>query len=89
MVIVAAEEIAKFAEETGLSSTHILPTMLELDVYARVAAKVGEKAIQLGLARKNLSGEELKLVSSRIIRRSRKLMSSMIESKLIQVPDGS
>ena len=89
MVIAAAEEIAKFAEETGLSSTHILPTMLDLEVYARVSAKVGEKAIELGLARKNLSGEELKLTASRIISRSRKFMSSMIESKFIQVPDSS
>ncbi len=89
MVIVAAEEIAKFAEESGLSSTHILPTMLDSEVYARVAAKVGEKAIELGLARKNLSGEELKSTASRIINRSRKFMSSMIESKLIQVPESS
>lgn len=89
MVIAASEEIAKFAEESGLSSTHILPTMLDLEVYARVASKVGEKAIELGLARKNLSTDELRLTASRIIKRSRKFMSSMIENKLIEIPEGS
>ncbi|MEM3539264.1 MAG: NADP-dependent malic enzyme, partial [Nitrososphaerales archaeon] len=41
MVIVAAEELAKFAEEKGLNKDYIIPNMTEWEVYPRVACKVG------------------------------------------------
>src|SRR2546426_12426906 len=40
MCIAAAEELAKVAEEKGLDETHIVPTMDEIDVFAREATAV-------------------------------------------------
>src|SRR5207245_11137348 len=44
MCIAAAEELARVQEERGLDEEHIVPTMEEIDVFAREAAAVGRKA---------------------------------------------
>ncbi|MCP8316755.1 MAG: NADP-dependent malic enzyme, partial [archaeon] len=86
MVIVAAEELAEFAEEKGLNRDYIIPNMIEWEVYPRVAAKVGEKAIKLGLARRRISMNEIYERAVEIIKRSRKLLSSLIEAQVIPLP---
>lgn len=86
MVIVAAEELAKYSEEKGLHKDYITPTMTEWEVYPRVAAAVGEKAIQQGLARKNMTKDELITRASESIVRSRTMLSSLISAKLIPMP---
>ena len=86
MVIVAAEELAKFAEEKGLHKDYIMPTMIEWEVYPRVAAAVGEKAVQLGLARKNMTKDELITRASENITRSRTLLSTLVSAKLVPMP---
>ncbi|MEM3538596.1 MAG: malic enzyme-like NAD(P)-binding protein [Nitrososphaerales archaeon] len=86
MVIVAAEELAKFAEEKGLNKDYIIPNMTEWEVYPRVACKVGEKAINLGLARHKISLDELYKRALEIIKRSRELLSFLIKAKIIPLP---
>jgi len=83
MIIAAAEELANYAEEKGLERDYIIPTMTDWEVYPRVAARVGEKGIELGLARRRISKDEIYERAAKIIKRSRKLLSSLIEAKVI------
>src|SRR5206468_12520970 len=53
MCIAAAKELAAVADEKGLSEDYIVPTMDEIEVFAREAAAVGLKAMEQGLARVN------------------------------------
>lgn len=85
MVITASKELARFAREKGLSSTNIIPTMLDSDVFPTVAAAIGEQAQREGLARKKVARDEL-------LRRERKIIetSSNISRVLLQrgvIPD--
>ncbi|MEW6230575.1 MAG: NADP-dependent malic enzyme, partial [Bacillota bacterium] len=50
MCIAAALELAKCAEDKGLTRDYIIPTMDEWEVYPREAAAVGTKAIEQGIA---------------------------------------
>jgi malic enzyme len=85
MIIVAAEELARYAEEKGLERDYIIPTMTDWEVYPRVAARVGEKGIELGLARRRISKDEIYKRAAKIIKRSRKLLSSLIKAKVISL----
>jgi malate dehydrogenase (oxaloacetate-decarboxylating) len=71
MCIEAAREIAHTAEDRGLDEDHIIPTMDEWEVFPRVAAAVGMKAIGQGIAKKTFSRMELYRISEEIIRQSR------------------
>jgi malate dehydrogenase (oxaloacetate-decarboxylating) len=83
MVVAAAREIYNYTKETGLSRDRIVPTMMEWEVYPRVAAAVGEAAVRQGLARKHLSRSEL-LERARLgVSRVRKLMDVLLASGLL------
>ncbi len=59
MIIAGAEELARVArEDPSFGPEKILPTMDDIDVYPRVAARVAETASKLGVARRPLSYEE-------------------------------
>lgn len=60
MMLAAAHEISKFAEEQGLREDHIMPTMMDSALYPRVAAAIGQAAAEAGLARVKLSYEYLR-----------------------------
>ncbi|BFI75361.1 NADP-dependent malic enzyme [Sulfurisphaera ohwakuensis] len=77
MVIEAARELASFAREKGINENYIIPKMTEWEVYPRVAAAVGMKAIQQGIARVSLSYDELYSSAREIINSARKLLSSL------------
>ena len=51
MLLAAAHEIAKLAEEQGIKEDYVLPTMMDSNLYPRVAAAVGETAVKTGFAR--------------------------------------
>ena len=86
MVIAAAREIARFAKDKGLSPRRIIPTMLDWEVYPRVAATVGVKAQEEGEARKRASKEELGRHAREIIGRSRKMHRVLVEKRIIPPP---
>ena len=84
MCIAAATELAKCAEEKGLTEDYIIPNMAEEDVFPREAAAVAMKAIEQGVARIKLSRDEEYENAARIISRSRKLTQSMMDNKFIK-----
>jgi len=83
MCIAAAFELAKCAEDIGLTPDYIIPTMEEWEVYPRQAAAVGTKAIEQGVARVNLSWDELYKNAEVTIRRARKMTTLLMEERII------
>jgi malate dehydrogenase (oxaloacetate-decarboxylating) len=83
MCIAAAEELARCAEEKGLSEECILPTMEDWEVFPREAAAVGLKAIEQGIARNPLNKAELIERASAIIRRAQKETQTLMEQGVI------
>jgi malate dehydrogenase (oxaloacetate-decarboxylating) len=86
MVIEAATELAAFAKEKGISREYIIPTMVQWEVYPRVAAKVGQAAINEGVARKKVSARESFRVATEMIEHSRKIMSLLRRDGVILDP---
>ncbi len=86
MVIAAAREIAAFAKEKGLNRKRIIPTMLDWEVYPRVAARVGKKAQEDGQARKTVSRVELARHARAIIEQSRKMLKVLVKNGIIPPP---
>jgi malate dehydrogenase (oxaloacetate-decarboxylating) len=73
------------ADQIGdrLDEEHILPTMDDWEVYPREAAAVGVKAQEQGLARIQMSYDELLQNAYKIIGRSRKLTQMMMDEDFI------
>jgi malate dehydrogenase (oxaloacetate-decarboxylating) len=71
MCIAAARELARVAEDKGLREDYLIPTMDEVEVYPREAAAVGRKAVEQGVARLNLSWDQLIAKAEKMIRESR------------------
>ena len=89
MCIAAAYEVAKCAEDQGISDDYIIPTMSELEVFIREAVVVGMKAIEQGVAREKLSREELTKRAEKMIKESRETTALLMKSGLIPpVPEG-
>ena len=86
MVIEAATELASFAREKGIGSEYILPTMVQWEVYPRVATKVGQAAVREGVARRRLSAKESMRAAMASIERSRKVMNALRDGGVIVDP---
>lgn len=86
MCIAAAYEIAKYAEEHGIDENNVVPTMDNWDVFVREAVAVGMKAIEQGVALKNMSREELYQTSNNIIKDARDTVDTLMKSGLISPP---
>jgi malate dehydrogenase (oxaloacetate-decarboxylating) len=90
MCIAAAVEMAKLAEENGLSDEYIMPTMEEVDVFPREAAAVAMKAIQQGVARiTNVTFDQEYHNAKHIITRARGLVQDAMATGYIRMPEGS
>ncbi|MEP6680072.1 MAG: NADP-dependent malic enzyme [Chloroflexota bacterium] len=91
MAIAAAYELADYAADPangGLRSDHILPTMDERGVVPRVAAAVGRKAIEQGLARRDLTRDELVALAQDRIGRAGAVTEMLMSSGFIApLPD--
>jgi malate dehydrogenase (oxaloacetate-decarboxylating) len=83
MCIAAAYELAKFAEEQGLSDEHIVPTMADTEAFVREAVAVGIKAIEQGVARDVITREELTKRSGTMIRDARQTVEVLMKSGMI------
>jgi malate dehydrogenase (oxaloacetate-decarboxylating) len=84
MCLAAAVELAKIAEEKGLSEKYIIPTMDEWEVFIRESIVVGLKAIEQGVARVKRSKEELHDISYRMIKRTRDVVQKLMSQGDIQ-----
>ena len=82
MCFAAAKALADHVGDR-LAPDMILPTMDDWEVFPREAAAVGTKAIELGLARINLSYEQLYEHARAMIKRSRDLTHTMMEQGFI------
>ncbi len=79
----AAYELPKFAEEHGLTDDHIVPTMADTEVFIREAVAVGMKAIEQGIARENITREELSKRAGKMIREARQTVEMLMKTGMI------
>ncbi len=86
MVLDAAKELAAFAKEKGIDRNYIIPTMVQWEVYPRVAAKVSQAAVREGVARKKLTAKESLDAAMGMIEHSRKVMNTLRRSGIILDP---
>ncbi len=86
MCIAAAGELARCAEDKGLREDHLIPTMDEWEVYPREAASVGRKAIEQGVARIDMSWDDLFAKAEKIIKKSRDKFHVLQDKGLIELP---
>ncbi|MHC4426908.1 MAG: NAD-dependent malic enzyme, partial [Planctomycetota bacterium] len=87
MCIAAARELAKTAEDKGLSQDYIIPSMDEWEVFPREAAAVGAKAIEQAIAQKPMTREELYKTAESIIKKARDETKMLTEAGFIPDPD--
>ncbi len=86
MIVAAAEALAKFARDKGLSENYIIPTMEEWEAYPIVASRIGEKAVELGLARKRLSRSQIYEHALTMISRARDSLKALVDAGLVANP---
>ncbi|MEZ0319023.1 MAG: NADP-dependent malic enzyme [Pyrobaculum sp.] len=84
MLIAAAEEVAKFAEERGIHEEYIIPKMTEWEVYVREAAAVAAMASSQRVARIPRSYKEELEIARRIIEKNIKILELLIKEKIIE-----
>ncbi len=84
MHIEAAYAIAEVAEEEGINEEYLVPTMDNTEVFIRQAVRVGMKAIEQGIARVELSEDELRKKAEEIIKSSRNKTKKMMETGFIK-----
>ena len=90
MCIAAAVEMAKMAEENGLSEDYIMPTMDEVDVFPREAAAVAMKAIEQGITKiTDITFEQEYLNAKDIILRARGQVQDAMATGYIKMPQDS
>ncbi len=87
MCIAAAQELAKVAEDSGLSEDYIIPNMDEWEVFPREAVAVGSKGIEQGVARKTAPAEERFKIAEAIIKQAREQVQMLMKEKFIIDPD--
>lgn len=86
MCMTAAYTIADLGLEGGLDPDNLLPTMDNVEVFIQQAVNVGMKAIELGIARKPMSREELRAKAEESIYRSRKVTKMLMDEGFIAEP---
>jgi malate dehydrogenase (oxaloacetate-decarboxylating) len=85
VIVAAAKELAAYAERNGsLSDEHILPTMMDWEIYPLVASAVGDTCVKLGISRIKLSKEQIRRRAQDIIQKTQKMIDSLQKSKLIE-----
>jgi malate dehydrogenase (oxaloacetate-decarboxylating) len=86
MCIAAANELATFAEERGISEDDIVPRMDEWEVFPREAVACALESIKEGVARVKLSRQELWDRATRIIKNARESTDLLMKKGLIPPP---
>jgi malate dehydrogenase (oxaloacetate-decarboxylating) len=87
MCITAATTIADLGVVDGkVDPENILPNMANVEVFIKQAVDVGLKAIELGIARKILTREELRAKAEAEIYRSRNIAQTLMDQGFIPEP---
>ncbi len=87
MCIEAAKELAKVAEDHGVSEDYIIPNMDQWEVFPREAVAVGTKGIEQGVARIKAPAEERFKLAETIIKKAREEVKMLMKEKFITDPD--
>ena len=87
MAIEAATSLARFAEKRGITPDNIIATMEETDVFPHEAADVAVQSVKEGLARVEMSWDDVYNRTMQDIKYSRGLVARMIEDGYIKEPD--
>jgi len=87
MCVEAARALAKVAEDNGMHENYLVPTMDEWEVFPAEAAAVGRKAIEQGVARLDLSYDELLKTAEKKIKEARESFHALQDKGLIRLPD--
>lgn len=83
MTVAAAKAVAEYQEKKGLDRMNILPSMDDVGVFIEEAVAVGLKAIEQGIARLNISEEELRVKVTDNILKTRRV-SECMQGKFIK-----
>ncbi len=86
MAIAAAYAIAEVAEKKGLTPDYIAPLMDETETFPSVAKAVALQAIEDGVARVEMTGDEVYARAKTEIDEARKLTHHLIDNELIKKP---
>jgi malate dehydrogenase (oxaloacetate-decarboxylating) len=86
MCLAASESLAECAREKGVHENYIIPTMDEWEVFPREAVAVAMKAMEQGVARRELSKRKLKAHAEEIIGRARSLTRNLMKTGFIKKP---
>jgi len=86
MCIAAAEELAQYAENRGMSEGGILPRMDEWEVFPKEAVACALKSIDEGVARVKPSQQELFDRATTIIQNARNSTQLLMKHGLIKPP---
>jgi malate dehydrogenase (oxaloacetate-decarboxylating) len=86
MAIRCAHSIAEFSERRGIHPDNIVAAMDETDVFAQEAADVAVKAVEEGVARVILSGDEVYRRARKDIDEARALVDDMKKNGHIREP---
>jgi malate dehydrogenase (oxaloacetate-decarboxylating) len=89
MAIAAAHSLARVQQGRGLDVDHIMPTMDDVDVFPREAADVAAQAIQEGVARQDITPDEVFRQAERDIKENREIAQMLMESEKIPTPPKS
>jgi malate dehydrogenase (oxaloacetate-decarboxylating) len=87
MCIAAANELAKVAEDHGINEEYIIPNMDQWEVFPREAVAVGRKAIEQGVARKDIPADELYKMAEVTIGKAREEVQLLMKEGFIADPD--
>jgi malate dehydrogenase (oxaloacetate-decarboxylating) len=83
MCVAAAEEMATFAEDRGVSSENIIPRLDEWMVFVKVAVACAQKAIEQNVTRIKLTKRQLEERAFSIIKNSRDSIKELMKEKII------
>ncbi|OPY05009.1 MAG: NAD-dependent malic enzyme [Syntrophaceae bacterium PtaB.Bin038] len=83
MAIAAALEIARVAEERGLTGESIVPSMDDWEIYPRGAVAAALKAQEQGITLLRKTREELYAEATAVIRRAREMAGVLMKEGLI------
>ncbi len=87
MAIQAAYSMANYAEKNGLNPDYIMPKMDETEMFAYEAADVAMEAIKNGVARVNLTWDEVFNKTLHDIKQTRESIDLMMQHNYIPKPD--
>ena len=86
LCITAAKTLANFVKKKGLKDEYIIPRMADFDVYYDVSLAVALKAMELGIARRRISEEELCAEIRKLIHGAKEKIRTLIDHGLIRFP---